>query len=187
MGPPIDRAAEALRAGRLVVFPTDTLFGLAARADDRAAVRRLLDAKRRPGSVPLSVAVSSAEEIEPIGRLSPTGRQFVRRRLPGAYTVLLRPTPAARATLAPEIAGGGTIGVRLPDHPVARELARRVGPIVATSANRHGAPPAGSLAAARRALGPDVAVYLGGGPAPSGRPSELIDLTGVRPRGVARR
>ncbi|HTP54436.1 MAG TPA: L-threonylcarbamoyladenylate synthase [Thermoplasmata archaeon] len=187
MGPALDRASRALAAGELVVFPTDTLWGLGARAEDASAVARLLRAKDRPGTQPLSAAVSSLEELETFGRLSRSARAFVRRHLPGPFTVLVRPTALAQRRLAPAVAGGRTIGLRLPDHPVARELARRSGPVVATSANRHGAPPARTLGEARRAFGGSVRAYLPARPAPSGRPSEIVDLTGARPRGVARR
>ena len=178
MRPSVERAVRALAAGRLVVFPTDTLLGLGARADDRDAVDRLVALKRRPAGQPLSAAVSSFEELEALGRFSAPARRFVRRHLPGPYTVLVAPSPLARRRLAAAVGGSRTIGLRLPDHPVARELARRAGPIVATSANRHGAPPAPTARAAQRSLGSEVAVYVPDGPAPSGVPSELVDLTG---------
>jgi L-threonylcarbamoyladenylate synthase len=187
MGPSLDRASRALTAGALVVFPTDTLLGLGARASDPSAVARLLRAKDRPGSQPLSAAVSSLEELESYGRLSRSARGFVRRHLPGPFTALVRPTAVARRQLASAVAGGRTIGLRIPDHPIARELARRVGPIVATSANRHGEPPARTLAEARRAFGRTVRVYVPADPVPSGSPSEIVDLTGSRPERVARR
>jgi L-threonylcarbamoyladenylate synthase len=187
MGRPAAAAVRALLAGELVVHPTDTLFALAARALDRGAVGRLVVAKGRPDGRPLSVTVSSTEELERWGSLGPGARRFVRDRLPGPYTVLLRPTPPARRALAPEVAGGPTVGLRVPDHPLARELARRAGPIVATSANRSGSPPARSLAEARRALGRSVAVYLAAPPRPSGTPSTLVDLTADFPRAVPRR
>jgi L-threonylcarbamoyladenylate synthase len=187
MGPSLDRAVRALGAGRLVVYPTDTLLGLAARASDARAVDRLLRAKGRSPAQPLSVAVSSIEEVGEYGRLSRPAAAFVRRHLPGPYTVLLRPTATARRRLGRPVAGGATIGIRVPDHPVARELARRAGPIVATSANRHGDPSALTLAGARRAFGAAVSVYVRAGPAPSGRASELVRLTGKFPERVARR
>lgn len=187
MGPSVDRALRALEAGELVVYPTDTLLGLGARATDRAAVDRLVRAKARPGTQALSVALSSLEELETYGVLSAPARAFVRRALPGPFTVLVRPSATARRRLAPAIAGGPTIGLRVPDHPVARELARRAGPIVATSANRHGAPPARSLGEARRAFGRAVRVYLPPRPPPSGTPSTLVDLRGAAgPRTVPR-
>ncbi|HEV2448801.1 MAG TPA: L-threonylcarbamoyladenylate synthase, partial [Thermoplasmata archaeon] len=135
----LDAAVRALGAGRLVGYPTDTLYGLAATAGDPAAVDRVYAAKRRPPAEPLSVAVSSWEEIEGLARLSPSSRAFVRRHLPGPYTVLLPPAP--RAPLAPPLLASGSLGIRIPDHPLARELARRAGPITATSANLHGRAP----------------------------------------------
>ena len=188
MGSPLAAAVRALAAGRLVVYPTDTLFGVGARAGDRRGVARLAVAKGRPSRLPVSVAVSSTEELEALATLSPPARRFVRTHLPGPYTVLVQGSKAARRALPPPVVGAsGTIGCRVPDHPLARELARRAGPITSTSANRHGRPPARSVAEARRAFGAAVAVYLSGGPRPSGRPSQLIDLTHGAPRVVARR
>jgi L-threonylcarbamoyladenylate synthase len=179
MDPPLGAALRALAAGRVVGYPTDTLYGLAARASDRAAVGRVYAAKRRPPDQPLSVAVSSWEEVEAIARPGPAARAFLREHLPGPYTVLLPPSP--RPPLAPELLLGGSVGVRIPDHPLARELARLAGPITATSANRHGARAPSSAAGARAQLGEEVALYLSGGPAPSGRPSTLVDCTRERP------
>jgi L-threonylcarbamoyladenylate synthase len=188
MGSPLDAAVRALAAGRLVVYPTDTLLGVAARATDRRAVDRLLDAKGRPARLPISVAVSSTEELEELATLSPTGARFARRHLPGPYTLLAPGAARTRRSFAAPIVGvRGTIGFRIPDHPLARELARRAGPITATSANRHGAAPARSVAEARRVFGNDVATYLPATPAPSGRPSTLVDLTARRVRVVPRR
>ena len=186
MAPAADAGARALLAGQLVVHPTDTLYALAARALDRAAVRRLVAAKGRSSARPMSVGVSSVQEIDRWAELRPEGRRFVRDELPGPYTILARPSSEARRRLAPEVAGGTTIGLRVPDHPLALELARRAGPIVATSANRSGEPVVRSLAEARRALGAAVAAYVSAPPAPSGRPSTLVDLTGARPRTVPR-
>jgi len=179
--------ARALLRGRLVVHPTDTLYALAARALDRRAVARLVVAKGRPGGRPLSVAVSSVEELERWAELDRAARSFARDELPGAYTLLLRPTPEARARLAPEVAGGPTIGLRVPDHPLAQELARRAGPIVATSANRSGEPSPRSLADCRQALRGAGALFLDEPPRPRGVPSTIVDLTGPRPRTVPRR
>jgi L-threonylcarbamoyladenylate synthase len=188
MGPTVASAAEALEAGGLVVFPTDTLLGIAARATDRDAVERLAALKGRSKDQPISIAVSSTEEADTFAEMSPAARRFVRRHLPGPYTVLVRPSVRARSVLAPSIlANPGALGLRVPDHPVARELARRVGPITATSANRHGEPPARTLAASRRLFGEGIAVYLALTPPPSGHPSILVDLLGPEPRAIPRR
>jgi L-threonylcarbamoyladenylate synthase len=182
MAAAIDAAVRALDAGRLVVYPTDTLWGLGARASDPAAVARLYRAKDRPEGAPISIAVSSLEEMEPLARLTPATRAFLREHLPGPFTVLLPPSFLARRRYRALLGPAGQIALRLPDHPLARELTRRAGPLLSTSANRHGEPPARTLAAARSQLGASVAVYLGGGPAPSGLPSTLLDLAHGAPR-----
>ncbi|MGP8072566.1 MAG: L-threonylcarbamoyladenylate synthase [Thermoplasmata archaeon] len=187
MGAAVAAAARALMASGLVVYPTDTLLGLGARATDRRAVARLESTKGRTGQ-PLSIAVSSLEELETWADLTPPARRWARRHLPGPYTVLVRPSALAARTLPTTVVpAGGALAVRIPDHPAARELARQAGPIVATSANHHGQPPCRTLAEARRAFGPRVAAYVASGPTPSGRPSSFVDLRGDRPRPVARR
>ncbi len=173
-------AVRALRAGRLVAYPTDTLYGLAALARSSPAVARLAEVKRRPPGLPISVAVSSVEELEELADLSDPARAYARARLPGPYTLLAR--TRRTSGLAPALlAADGTIGLRVPDHPLARELARRAGPITATSANRHGSPAGTSIARLRSTFKGEVAEYLDGPPRPSGRPSTLVDLTGDAP------
>jgi L-threonylcarbamoyladenylate synthase len=187
MGARVADASRALARGGLVVYPTDTLWGLGARARDAEAVRRLQRAKGRSETQVVSVAVSSTEEIDRWADLSLEARAWVRRRLPGPYTVLVRPSRRARSSFPPSVLPPrGSLGIRVPDHPVARELARRSGPVVSTSANRHGEPPSPDLPRARRTFGAEVSVYLSGPPAPSGRPSTLVDLTRERPRPVRR-
>ncbi len=187
MGPTVADAVRALARGGLVVYPTDTLLGLGAAATDRAAVDRLERAKGRPSGQTLSLGVSSAEEIETWAELSFESRAWARRHLPGPYTILVRPTSRARRTFGPSVLpAGGLLGVRVPDHPVARELAQRAGPITATSANPHGRPPCRTLTEARRVFGRAVAVYLPAVPKPSGHPSALVDLSGAHPKHVRR-
>ncbi|HLM70068.1 MAG TPA: L-threonylcarbamoyladenylate synthase [Thermoplasmata archaeon] len=186
MGSALSDAVEALRRGGLVVYPTDTLLGLGALASHRGAVGQLLATKGRSPAQPISVCVSSTEEVERYARVSPAARRFLRRHLPGPFTVLLPPSSTARRSFAPSVGGLATIGFRVPDHPVARELARAAGPITATSANRHGAPAARTVAEARRALGPAVSIYLAAVPKGTGHPSTLVDLIGAEPREIVR-
>ncbi|MGA7477089.1 MAG: L-threonylcarbamoyladenylate synthase [Thermoplasmata archaeon] len=186
MGATVSNAAKALQRGGLVVYPTDTVLGLGALASDRDAVRKLIAAKGRSPSQPISVCVSSTEEVERYALVSSMARRFLRRHLPGPYTVLLLPSPEAYRRFAPSVGGRSTIGFRVPDHPVARELARAAGPITATSANRHGAPPARTVSEARRALGSAVSVYLPAFPPGSGNPSTVVDLIGPEPRQIVR-
>ncbi|MCI4364776.1 MAG: threonylcarbamoyl-AMP synthase [Thermoplasmata archaeon] len=188
MGSPLADAARALARGELVVYPTDTLLGMAALGSDAAAVARLEEVKGRPGGPPISLALSSVDELETWAELAPASRAWVRRHLPGPYTLLVVPTTRARRTFPPSVLPPrGRLGLRVPDHPIARELARRVGPITATSANLHGYSPCRTARAARRTFGESVAVYVPGGPSPSGRPSLLVDVTQDRPRLVPRR
>jgi L-threonylcarbamoyladenylate synthase len=186
MADPIAAAVDALSRGEVVAYPTDTLFGLAVRADRLRALERLWEVKGRPPGLPLSVALSSTEEIESIAQLTPVARSFARLNLPGPYTLLLSWNEATRFS-AKLRAADGRVGVRIPDHPVARELARRAGPITATSANRHGHPTPSTVGALRRIFGDSVSAYLSDGPPPTGRPSQIVDLTGARPRYVDRR
>lgn len=188
MGALIGRAAAALRAGGVVCYPTDTLMGLAVSPSRPDALARLFAVKRRPEGAPVSLAFSSLEEIEPYAELSLRSRRELRERLPGPYTCLLRPSPWARRRLPRGVVGPtGALGVRVPDHPVARELARLVGPITSTSANLHGLPPVRSEEEARRSFGRQVAVYLPPLPPMSGVPSTVLDLTGGAPRELSRR
>ena len=187
MTPGLSLALRALAAGELVVYPTDTLLGLAARADNARAIERLEQAKGRPSDRPISIAVSSIEEVDRLTEPSSAARRFLRTQLPGPYTVLLGPSDYARQRLAPRLfAGDGALGLRVPDHPVARELARRAGPVTSTSANLHGQAPCRTVPEARRVFGGRVRTYLSSGPRPSDRPSTIVDLRRGHPRVVAR-
>ncbi|MGA7923724.1 MAG: L-threonylcarbamoyladenylate synthase [Thermoplasmata archaeon] len=184
----VSRALTALRADQVIVYPTDTLWGLGARADSPRAVDRVLPLKDRPAGQPLSVGFSSTLEIEPYVQLTTRTRGWIREMLPGPVTALLPPSRWSHGHLAPPIlASPRTIGVRVPDHPLARELARQLGgPITATSANRHGEAPVRTIAEARRVFGRNVAVYMSGGPPPSGHPSRIVDLTQESPTSITR-
>jgi L-threonylcarbamoyladenylate synthase len=187
MGEHRGAAPGSLAAGKLVLYPTDTLYGLGASATNPDAVADLLEAKDRPSGMPISIAVSSLEEVELLVAWSEAARAIARRLLPGPVTLLAPSSAAARRALAPALVGpDGSLGIRVPDHPVARELARTAGPITATSANRHGERPCRTIAEARRVFGSRVATYVSEGPAPSGRPSTLVDLRGPTPRVVTR-
>jgi tRNA threonylcarbamoyl adenosine modification protein (Sua5/YciO/YrdC/YwlC family) len=167
-------ALAALRAGRLVVYPTDTLYGLGADPYAPAAMDRLAAAKGRPRDLPVSMAVGSVADLWRYGRRTAVAEAVARRHLPGPLTLLLRPTEAAPSSL---VSSAGLLGLRVPDHPVSLALTRRFGPITATSANRHGgpAPPTADEAAAQ--LGDAVAVYVDAGPCPHGVPSTVVDAS----------
>jgi L-threonylcarbamoyladenylate synthase len=175
-------AVRAIRSGGVICYPTDTLWGLGADPSRPEALRRLFQVKERPEGMPLSVAFSSLEEIEPWALLSSRDRALLRMHLPGPYTFLVRASPRARRGWAPAVLGpGGRLGVRVPDHPGARSLLAAVGPLTSTSANRHDRPPVRDVGEARRTFGSGVDAYVEAAPAPRGSPSTLVDLFGPVP------
>jgi L-threonylcarbamoyladenylate synthase len=180
-------AVRAVRHGRPVFYPTDTLWGLGVRPSDQSGVRHLYVLKERPEGMPVSVAFSSYEEMEPFVRMTSASRATIRRWLPGPFTFLLRASAKARREWSPAVLGESqTVGVRIPDHPIARALLARTGPLTTTSANRHGGRPFRTASEARRAFGSRVGAYVTGGDAPSGHASTIVALTGPRPQIVRR-
>jgi L-threonylcarbamoyladenylate synthase len=183
---PLDEALARLRAGGLVAYPTETVFGLAADARNAEAVARLRAWKGRHGSQPLAVLVTGLAAAEFLGiRVTPLARRIAAAFWPGPLTLVL----CAGALLAPGVArADGAVGLRCSSHPLAAALAARVeragiGPVTATSLNRSGAPPARDLAAARRLCGPglDVPWLLPGADAWGQPPSSVLDLAGPEP------
>ena len=133
----LDDAAAVIRRGDAVVYPTETVYGLGADATDADAVRRVFEIKGRPRSKPLSVGFADLSMAAEYVTLTERERAFMNRFLPGAVTVLVDRDGAFPDIL---VDGGDTVGVRIADNAVARELARRAGPITATSANESGSP-----------------------------------------------
>ncbi|MFB6103688.1 MAG: L-threonylcarbamoyladenylate synthase [Halobacteriaceae archaeon] len=131
----LDRAATAIRRGDLVVYPTETVYGLGADALDPTAIDRVYEVKRRPRENPLSLAVPTVEAAHQYVTVDALEHRFMRAFLPGPVTVVCRKQAHVPAELT---AGRDRVGVRVPDHPVARALLDRVAPITATSANVSG-------------------------------------------------
>lgn len=173
-------ASGMLRSGRLVVLPTDTLYGLAADAFDPAAVAALLAAKRRGRDMPVPVLVGSWYTIDGLAAgVGPQARALIRAFWPGALSLVVAQAPSLAWDLGDT---RGTVMVRMPLHPVALELLREVGPLAVSSANVSGNPPPRTVAEARAQLGESAAVYLDGGPAIHAVASTIVDLSGDRPR-----
>lgn len=173
-------AARAVRAGRLVVLPTDTVYGLGCDAFSGAAVRALLAAKHRGPEMPVPVLVGSWSTIDGLVLGVPrAARDLIEAFWPGGLSVVLPHAPSLAWDLG---STKGTVMLRMPLHPVALELLRDIGPMAVSSANVSGRPPATTAADAQDQLGDDVAVYLDGGP--SGEPvaSTIVDLTADVPR-----
>ncbi len=176
----IEQAAAALRAGRLVAFPTETVYGLGADALDEDAVRRIFAAKGRPADNPLIVHIGDVSDLDAlVTHVTPLARRLAARHWPGPLTLVLEAAPAV-----PAVTRGGlaTVAVRMPDHPVALELLRTADiPVAAPSANRSGRPSPTTAAHVRADLGDAVAVVVDGGPCGLGVESTVVDARGEVP------
>ena len=173
----VDRIRGCLARGGLVVHPTDTVYGLAGDPFQAAAVDRVYAVKQRPRELAVSMAVANVEDVFRYGVRTPLAENFCRKNLPGPFTVVLRATPAAPPAL---VNRASLIGLRVPDHPIPRLLAKAYGPVTTTSANRHGQPSPTSCDEARDQLGEAVDLYIDAGPAPLGTESSVVDLSGPR-------
>jgi L-threonylcarbamoyladenylate synthase len=176
----IASAAAAVKNGRLVVLPTDTVYGIGADAFDSAAVVALLSAKGRGRDMPVPVLVGSWHTIDGLSlAVSQATRDLIRAFWPGALSLVVRQAPSLQWDLGD---ARGTVMLRMPLHPVAIELLRQVGPIAVSSANVSGRPPAVDVDDARGQLGDLVEVYLNAGPSAQQEASTILDLTGTVPR-----
>jgi L-threonylcarbamoyladenylate synthase len=171
----VGRAAEIIRVGGVVAYPTETVYGLGALASHHEAMAHVYRLKHRARHKPLSILIRDPAQLEPLVRaLTPGTRSLMARFWPGPLTLLL---PAAEHL--PEIltAGTGRVGVRISSHPVARELVAAVGaPITATSANRSGAPSCRTSEEVLRQMDEELALILDGGLTPDSRGSTIADV-----------
>jgi L-threonylcarbamoyladenylate synthase len=176
----VRRAAEILRAGGLVAFPTETVYGLGADAASEKAVARLYAVKRRPADHPVILHLDSLERALSWARDVPREAMVLAERFwPGPLTLVLK-----RSAKAADFVTGGqdTVGVRVPSHPVARELLKEFqGALAAPSANRFGRVSPTTAAHVREDLGADVDLVLEGGPSEVGIESTIVDLSSGSP------
>lgn len=177
----ITRATEALLAGRLVAFPTETVYGLGAVMDDRAALAHVFTAKGRPATDPLILHVAAVEQIAELVTDLPTGAELLADRFwPGPLTLVL---PRSAAVPDEVVAGGPNVAVRLPSHPVALALLRAVGrPVAAPSANRFGRISPTTAAHVVAELDGRIDLIVDGGATTLGLESTVLDLSRPVPR-----
>jgi len=173
----IERAGELLRAGKLVAFPTETVYGLGADATNGAAVAAVFAAKGRPRFNPLIIHVADIEAAAALVRFADRARRLATRFWPGALTLVLPRTKDCPVSL---LAGAGldTLAVRVPNHAVARALlAATARPVAAPSANRSGEVSPTTATHVADSLGAAVDLIVDGGPCPLGIESTILDLT----------
>ena len=165
-------ASEDLMDGKLVVYPTETVYGIAADIFNQKAVKELYMVKNRPFDMPLSVAVSSKDMVENIAIMTRPVEKLIDAFLPGPLTIITKKDPSV-----PDIVTSMSqkVGIRIPDNKVAIDLINEFGgPIVATSANLHSHPDSINIDTAIEDFGDSVATYLDNGPCTLGKPSTIV-------------
>jgi L-threonylcarbamoyladenylate synthase len=172
----VQQAVGTLHHGELVAFPTDTVYGVGAHAFLAEAVASLYVVKQRPAHLPIPLLLPDATTMEAVCRDIPTvAWQIAERFWPGALSLILKRAPAVPDVVT---AGGTTLAVRVPDHPLVRDLCRGLGvPLAATSANQHGQPDPVTATEVEVALGGRIPLILDGGACPGGVASTVLDLT----------
>lgn len=173
-------AVDALAAGEVVAFPTDTLYGLAVDPRRSDAARRLFAVKRRPAGVAVPLIAADVGQVALVVRsLTPLARRLADRWWPGPVSIVLDALPELDPRL---VDAAGTVALRVPAHSLARRLAACFNhPITATSANRSGESPATDAASVVEALGREVPLVVDGGPTAGGPPSTIVDARGGAP------
>ena len=177
----VDVAVQTINEGGLLVYPTDTLYGLGVDAFNPEAIGKVYEAKERPEDAPISVAVSDPEMMQKVTNPSPWMSRVVEALIPRPITFLLPKKKKVPGTLT---AGSDILGVRIPNHLFALSVVARTGPITTTSANLHEGHSPRTIRSAIRQLGDAVDLYVDCGRTVFGRASTVVDLTGNAPSKV---
>jgi tRNA threonylcarbamoyl adenosine modification protein (Sua5/YciO/YrdC/YwlC family) len=173
----LEAGVDAIHNGDVVGVPTDTVYGIGADPMNQNAISKLFEIKGRPERKPIGLLVASLDQAREIGEITGGAVDLAETHWPGALTLVVVP----KVVLADWVGDtqSTTVGLRVPDHPVALELLSRAGPLAVTSANVSGGPETMSDGEARAVFGDRVAVYLEG-TAPGGESSTVVDATGDR-------
>jgi len=172
--------ARVLAAGGAVAFPTDTVYGIAVALDTPGGIERLFAAKQRPLDKAIALLIADASQASEIGEMNPAAKALADAFWPGGLTLVLplRPDRSLPAVLTGDATTAHQkVGLRVPDHDAPRALARAVGPLPTTSANRSGEPEAHDADELEAQLGPALDLILDGGPAHGGPASTVVDTT----------
>ncbi len=170
----IPYAYQVLQKGNLVAFPTDTVYGVGALAFDGKAVTSIYIAKDRPAEKAIPILIGDSNDLEKVGiDIPPVARRLALRFWPGPLTLLI----PKRLDLPEVVSATSTVGVRVPDHEVARRLLRLAGPMAVTSANISGKPSPVTAKEVYEQLGGRISLIIDGGRAPGGVASTVVDCT----------
>jgi tRNA threonylcarbamoyl adenosine modification protein (Sua5/YciO/YrdC/YwlC family) len=173
-------AVEVLRGGGIVALPTDTVYGIAVAISTPGGLERLFEVKRRAPDRAIMLLLDDATQAARAGLMTPAAAALAAAAWPGGLSVVV---PQRTDVRWPSVLSGGasTIGLRVPDHPAPRALARGAGPLPTTSANVSGLPEASDAEGIVDQLGDAIDLVLDGGPAPGGPASTVVDCTGALP------
>jgi len=175
----LPRALEVLQMGGLVAFPTDTVYGVGALAFNNTAVESIFEAKGRPVEKAIPVLIGDTEDLAKVSAAVPEiALKLAACFWPGPLTLVVLKNPE----LSEAVSATETVGVRIPDHPVARALLRLSGPMAVTSANLSGQPSPSTAQEVLSQLGGRIALILDGGKTPGGVPSTVVDCIGAQPQ-----
>ncbi|MCK4388167.1 MAG: threonylcarbamoyl-AMP synthase [Dehalococcoidia bacterium] len=175
----VKEAVQILKKGGVIVFPTDTVYGLGADAFNSKAVERIYEIKKRPRHLPLPLLLSDVSQVTMIAESVPDSGWFLASRFwPGGLTLVL---PKA-ASLPTYLTKGPTVAVRVPNHPICLAIIKRLGrPIIGTSANISGRPSSLTADKVKQQLGGKVDLIIDGGKCPGGGESTIVDVIGEMP------
>jgi L-threonylcarbamoyladenylate synthase len=176
----VEKGIEIIRKGGVIAFPTDTVYGLGAGVYIESAIQRIFEVKRRPPEMALPILLADASQIHEVAKeLPPYAWRLIKEFLPGGLTLVVFRTSIVKDIITN---GGDTVAIRIPDHPVPRALIKGSGmPIIGTSANVSGKPPILTAQDVRNEIGESVDLIIDGIPAPSGKESTVVDVTGEVP------
>ena len=174
----LSKAISALKSGDIIVYPTDTLYGLGADVFNDNAVKKVFEVKNRPFNLPISIAVSCVNDLEKIAIVDDKAKKIIDVFLPGRLTLILE----KKKTISNIVSGGlNNIAIRIPDNVIALELLSNYGPLTCTSANIHGKDTPTVISDIRMQFKElDISVYINHGKL-KGKPSTIVDLTGKKP------
>lgn len=177
----MERAVQVLKSGGVIAYPTETFYGLGARADSQKAIERIFEIKKRKEENPLLIIISSEDMLKDfVSDIPDTARELIKRFWPGGLTIVFR----AKDTVLPLLTGGtGKIGIRLSSHPIARSIVDRLGvPITGTSANISGQAPPTTPEEVMKTIGTELDLIVDGGKTKGEKPSTLVDVTIFPPK-----